>query len=332
MNAGRKARVGICGAGRISRFHADGFVRAGAEIAAFADPRIDAAHDAATPYGARSYASLSQMLMSEDLDVVCIATPHDLHVSQATEALAAGLDVFMDKPLALTPEDGRNLVTLAERLWRRLGVNHNLLFHPSVVEARAVLRSGEIGDIVSANAWSTGWLDLTPTDFRRNRTKTGGGAWFDAGPHLVYLLADLVGPFKKLSAFPSERGSRLGGEDTVVAMGLFASGQVASMRISYSYRAPSSDLAWPAGWYQGLEVNGTEGALRLSVTPTGSLETWRLGQDGWVSRLADAPFSESFDGAIRDFVNARDIESAGNASAEQSVRVLEWITGALATT
>ena len=296
---------------------------------AFADPRLDAATAMARSYGARAYASLSEMLQAKDIEIICIATPHDLHVAQATEALTAGFDVFMDKPLALTPEDGRQLVNVARRLGRRLGVNLNLLFHPTVIGARAAIQAGEIGTPVSANAWSTGWLDLMPQDFRKDRTKTGGGAWVDAGPHLVYVLSDLMGPFTELKALPSRAPSRLGGEDSVVAIGRFVSGQVASMRISYSYRAPGSDLAWPLGWLQGVEINGTEGAVRLSVSPSGNLETWRVGQERWSQRLIDVSFDESFHGAIADFVRSAERESDKNASAETSVRILELMSAAM---
>ncbi len=296
---------------------------------AFADPRIEAAETIARAYAARPYSSLGEMLRATDIDLICIATPHDLHVAQATEALTAGFDVFMDKPLALTPEDGRQLVNVARSLGRRLGINLNLLFHPTVIGARAAILAGQIGTPVSANAWSTGWLDLMPEDFRKDHTKTGGGAWVDAGPHLVYVLSDLMGPFTELKALPSRAASRLGGEDSVVAIGRFASGQVASMRISYSYRAPGSDLAWPLGWMQGVEINGTEGAVRLSVSPTGDLETWRAGQEGWSRRLSDVSFDESFYGAIADFLHPPDGERGKNVSAENSLRVLELMSAAM---
>lgn len=323
------SRVGICGAGRIAPFHAEGFVRAGAKVVAIADPSADAAAAIASDYGAAVYPSLEAMLGGADCEIICIATPHHLHTVQIEEALKAGRHVFTDKPLALTLAEGRALVELARQSGQRLGVNHNLLFHPSVIKARSVIRSGDIGAPVSATAWSTGWLDLRPNDFRKDRSQTGGGAWTDAGPHLVYVLADLVGPFSDLTAMPSHASSRLGGEDTVVAIGRFEMGQVASMRISYSYRAPGSDLAWPAGWSQGMEINGTEGAVRLSVSPTGRVKTWRVGEAGWTNRLEGADFAESFNGAIADFLNSRTNPGEVDSSAESAVRILEWMTHAI---
>ena len=315
-------RVGICGAGRVSRLHADGFVAAGARVAAFADPVVVVAEAIAETYGACAYPDLDTMIVGGRLDVVCIATPHDLHVAQARAAIEAGLDVFMDKPLALEPVEGRALVDLAQERGRRLGINHNLLFHPAVTEARLLLRDGAIGRPISATAWSAGWLDLAPHDFRLSRERTGGGAWTDAGPHLVYTLIDLLGPCTRLAAFPATGPSRLGGEDTIAAAMAFESGAVASLRISYAFRAPGSDLAWPNGWQQGIEINGTEGALRLVVSPIGSLESFRVGEIGWTTVAAGLCFAESFNGAIADFLAARAAGLDGAGSPEEALYLL----------
>ncbi len=321
-------RVGFCGAGRVARLHAEGFRKAGATVAAFADPRDASAQEVASAYGAAAYAVPEEMIAAGDLDVLCIATPHDLHVPQALLGLEAGLDVFMDKPLALTPQKGAELVARARDAGRHLGVNHNLLFHPAVQRARELIREGTIGTPISAQGWSLGWLDMPAWDFRRDRARTGGGAWFDAGPHLVYVLADLLGPFANLKALPATTPSRMGGEDTVVAVGRFAGGQVASLRVSYAYVAPASDLPWPGGWRQGMEINGTEGALRFEVSPVGRFERCARGETTWTVVADNLAFSNSFDGAIADFLAGR----AGRqprVTAEASLRILEWISEAM---
>jgi predicted dehydrogenase len=321
--------VGFCGAGRVSRLHADGFRRAGATILGFADPVAASAQAMADSYGGRAFSSLTDLLQRAAPDVVCIATPHDLHAAQAAEALNAGSDVFLDKPIALSPADGQALVDLAARCGRRLGVNLNLLFHPAVTIARDLLANGAIGRPISAAGWSNGWLDLAPHDFRLSRERTGGGAWADAGPHLVYTLGDLLGPIDRLVAFPAAPPSRLGGEDSLVAAMTFASGAVASLRISYAYRAPRSDLPWPAGWRQGFEINGTTGSLRLVVSPVGRVDLFGEADDRWIEAAADLPFSESFDGAIASFLAGSDSAAPQDGSATQAVALLAQMQAAL---
>jgi predicted dehydrogenase len=164
-------------------------------------------------------------------------------------------------------------------------------------------------------------------DFRRDRARTGGGAWFDAGPHLVYVLADLLGPFASLIALPATMPSRMGGEDTVVAMGRFEGGQVASLRVSYAYVAPASDLPWPGGWRQGMEINGTDGALRFEVSPVGRIELCARGETTWTVVADNLAFSDSFDGAIADFLAARG-GAAPYVTLQASLETLELVARA----
>jgi UDP-N-acetylglucosamine 3-dehydrogenase len=319
--------VGILGAGRIAGFHAEGIRRAGAEIIGVADVRPDAAAELAERFGGIAVAGEDELIRLRP-DVIVIATPHDLHVPQAMRALRAGIDVYLDKPLALTSGQGLELVQVAAHLGRNLGVNHNLLFHPAVIEGRRLV-SG-IGRLVSASAWSEGWLDITPWDFRRDRFRTGGGAWFDAGPHLLYTLDALAGPFADLCGLAASGPSRLGGEDTVGAVGRFANGAIATLRVSYAHSGPGSRLAWPAGWQQGFELHGTQGALRILVTPTGQVESMEAEDRAWSVRATDLPFAASFWRAIGDFLDSR--TAAGSQdTARKSVHILKWIERTLAT-
>ena len=325
-------RVGICGAGRVSGLHADGFVQAGTKVVAFADPVHGAAVQMADRYGARPFGTLTDMLGQAQPEVICIATPHDLHVVQATEALMAGADVFMDKPIGLDPLSGQGLVELAGQLGRHLGVNLNLLFHPAITVARDLLGTGRIGKAISAAGWSKGWLNLAPNDFRKSRARTGGGAWADAGPHLVYTLADLLGPIQHLSAVPARGPSRLGGEDSLVAVMALKSGAVASLRISYAYQAPHADLPWPEGWQQGFEINGSEGSLRVSVSPVGRVELFRQPDADWVTVADGLSFADSFNGAIAAFLAARQPGGPPDPSAADAVRLLALMQSAMTVT
>jgi predicted dehydrogenase len=318
--------VGVLGAGRISHYHAEGFSRAGARIVGVADPRREAADSLAQRFGALAVAD-EEALFALEPDVVVIATPHDLHGPQATKALNAGIDVFLDKPLALSAAEGAALADLAAGLGRNLGVNHNMLFHPAIVEARTHL-SG-LGRLVSASAWSEGWLDIAPWDFRLDRVRTGGGAWFDAGPHLLYTLDALAGPFTDLSGLAATGPSRLGGEDSFAACGRFANGAIASLRVSYAHTAPGSRLAWPDGWQQGFELHGTDGALRVLVTPVGQVETMQADDRDWTIRATGLPFAASFWGAIADFLATR-THDGQQQTARKSVQILTWIEEALA--
>lgn len=87
------------------------------------------------------------ILKNEDVQGVVIATPAETHYSLAKEALLAGKDVFVEKPLALTYEQGSELVRLAERNGRILMVGHVLEYHPGVVTLHNLIAQGELGKV-----------------------------------------------------------------------------------------------------------------------------------------------------------------------------------------
>ncbi|HEY4487800.1 MAG TPA: Gfo/Idh/MocA family oxidoreductase [Candidatus Paceibacterota bacterium] len=76
-----------------------------------------------------------------------IATPAEMHFNQARKALLAGKDVFVEKPLALKPHDGEELVRIAKEKGRILMVGHILLYHPAIVKLKSLIDSGELGRI-----------------------------------------------------------------------------------------------------------------------------------------------------------------------------------------
>jgi len=87
-----------------------------------------------------------QVLMS-DVQGVAIATPAETHYSLVAQAIQAGKDVFVEKPLALTYEEGAHLVELAKHHERMLVVGHVLEYHPAILKLRELIDSGELGKV-----------------------------------------------------------------------------------------------------------------------------------------------------------------------------------------
>ncbi len=88
-----------------------------------------------------------QVLRNEEIKGAVISTPVRLHYSMAKEALLAGKDTFVEKPLALRVEEGRELVELAEEKGRILMVGHLLEYHPAVQKLKELVDKGELGKI-----------------------------------------------------------------------------------------------------------------------------------------------------------------------------------------
>ena len=89
----------------------------------------------------------NRVLLNKEIKGVAIASPVALHYSMTKEALLAGKDVFVEKPLALEIEQGRELVSLAEEDNKVLLVGHLLLYHPAIVRLKEFVDKGELGKI-----------------------------------------------------------------------------------------------------------------------------------------------------------------------------------------
>ncbi len=107
---------------------------AGRKLAAELAPGIDVADEPAAAFGA-------------DIDGVAIATPAATHSELVTAALEAGKDVFVEKPMAMTAEEGAALVAVSERTGRILMVGHLLEYHPAILKMVELVRGGEVGAV-----------------------------------------------------------------------------------------------------------------------------------------------------------------------------------------
>jgi UDP-2-acetamido-3-amino-2,3-dideoxy-glucuronate N-acetyltransferase len=95
----------------------------------------------------RTVTSYAEVLRDDAIQAVAIATPAETHRTMVREALIAGKDVFVEKPLCLSAEQGQTLVALARERGRILMVGHLLWYHPAVLKLKDLIESGELGRI-----------------------------------------------------------------------------------------------------------------------------------------------------------------------------------------
>src|SRR6266571_425223 len=95
--------------------------------------------------GVKMDACCDELLADPHVDAVVIATPAETHYSLATQALLAGKDVFVEKPLTLHCEEAEKLAALAESRGRVLMVGHLLEYHPAITRLNELIHHGELG-------------------------------------------------------------------------------------------------------------------------------------------------------------------------------------------
>jgi predicted dehydrogenase len=97
---------------------------------------------------ARCETDFARVLADPEVDAVVIATPAATHASMVREAIIAGKHVLVEKPLALSVQDGEYLAELAARHRRVLMVGHVFLYNPAVRQIKSYIDEGLIGDIL----------------------------------------------------------------------------------------------------------------------------------------------------------------------------------------
>jgi UDP-2-acetamido-3-amino-2,3-dideoxy-glucuronate N-acetyltransferase len=95
----------------------------------------------------RTVTSYAEVLRDDAIQAVAIATPAETHGAMVREALIAGKDVFVEKPLCLSAEQGQSLVALARERGRILMVGHLLWYHPAILKLKELIDTGELGRI-----------------------------------------------------------------------------------------------------------------------------------------------------------------------------------------
>lgn len=182
-------RIGIAGVGGLGTVHLKTLLRMREKVvvAALADPieerrlgmRFSTANNMGVGAGEearvgdiRSYDDWSGLCGDPDLDVVCIATPSDLHANAAVAALENGKHVFTEKPMALNATDCQRMMAAATAAGKTLMVGQCLRFFPTYVKAKELMDSGDYGKPIAAFMYRYGG---TPGQgWFRDVTRSGG--------------------------------------------------------------------------------------------------------------------------------------------------------------
>ncbi|MDG1117342.1 MAG: NAD-dependent epimerase/dehydratase family protein [Flavimaricola sp.] len=194
-------RVGLIGAGYIASWHADALkATPGVRIAAVCDPAEGAAQGLAQRYGAQVFTSVSDLVASGGCDAVHILTPPNLHHPIALECLAGGLDVLVEKPVALSAAQTAEMAEAAKAAGRRFTPGHNFLGLPSYVQLKSMVEAGALGRVSSAQIdWRLPLSPLRSGPFGIWLLREPQNLLLELGPHPFAFAVDLFGPLEILS-------------------------------------------------------------------------------------------------------------------------------------
>jgi predicted dehydrogenase len=209
----KATRMGVVGTGALGRHHARILSQmSGVELVGVADTNAQVAAETAEACQTRFTTDYGELV--GQVQAVVVAVPTSAHCRVAGDFLAAGVDVFVEKPIAASVEQARELIELAERRRAMLQVGHVERFNPALVAARAFLHDPKY---IRAERFS-------PFSFR----STDIGVVHDLMIHDIDLVLDMVAaPVAEVQAFGV--GVLSEHEDCVQARITFSNGSVADL-------------------------------------------------------------------------------------------------------
>jgi predicted dehydrogenase len=196
----KKLKVALVGLGEISEIHLQAFKDVGTvEVTCGSELRPDRLNHMATTWGFRGYRRFEEMLEKEKLDIVCVLTPAGIHREVTEQAAEHRINVFCEKPIAVTPADAEAMIESCRRNKVKLFYGASFRFLPACTKAREMVREGLLGDISLLLEYSVRgrgiehYKDLGPHHYPVGGPGGCGLGLVDHGIHLVDLFSWITG-------------------------------------------------------------------------------------------------------------------------------------------
>ncbi len=304
--------IGIIGCGKIADGHIEEIQKFGStRVVAVCDIEPILAEQLALRYSVPNwYTDFDLMLSMHQLDVIHIATPPQSHLALARKAAEAGCHVFLEKPLALTAEDGRRLVECFQRANRKMTINYWYKFEAPSLALRDFVAEGKLGEPVHVESFcgydlSGGFGRAVLADEHHWVHRLPGKLFQNVIDHAIYKITPFL-PDEPLETIArGYRRRHLNDTDTddildELRVMMFCGGVSAYLTFS-SHARPVSHF---------MRVYGTKNTAHLDYTfRTMSVEQKQTVPSG-LGRLLP-PFKSSWQGLqqatnnVRDFAGSR---------------------------
>ncbi len=225
-------KIAVVGAGLIGRRHIELVSDSkDCELAAIVDP-AESAIAIATTRRVKYFPDLEALFANAPVGGVILATPNPLHFEQALACIDADVPVLIEKPIAETVQQAQQLVERVEETGARVIVGHHRMHSSIMQQARAIVDSGVIGEVVAVQGAA---LFYKPDDYFAAgpwRTQTGGGPILINMIHEVGNLRYLCGEITEVQAMPSSARRGFEVEDTVGILLRFENGAIGTFLLS----------------------------------------------------------------------------------------------------
>lgn len=307
--------IGVVGTGSVGRRHIQNLRTLGQDVLAVSAGRGVDRFD----LDGSSVACVATLddAIAAGIDAVVIANETSRHRDTTRAAIAAGLDVYLEKPATVTAPECASLAAEAAAADVTVAVGHQLRAHPLVTELHGLIQRGELGRVLSVDAnWGEHLADYHPDeDYRTGyaaRKELGGGVLLTQ-IHLPDLLHLLFGPFDAVFASGGHRSElELDVDDTVTWLAHSHEGVAVHAHLDYLQRPKRATIA----------VTGTAGRAEVDVhAATLTVHSAEPGSEPVVSSHA-IERNDLFIATMADWLEAREGHHPPAVSLDDAARVL----------
>ncbi|MDP2790796.1 MAG: Gfo/Idh/MocA family oxidoreductase, partial [Rectinemataceae bacterium] len=236
-----KIRFGLYGYGKVAQLHAKAIAAsANATLVSVCGRNAEKAAAFAKSWGIEARSSAVEMAERDKVKAVIVTTPHPLHALHAIECLEAGLNVIVEKPMALKVADCDAMIAAARSRNLSLGVICQRRWYPSTLRIKRAIDKGDLGIPLLGQATILGWRDeayYNSDPWRGTWEHEGGGVIVNQAPHQLDLLSWFMGPVAGVSgSWINVNHPYINVDDSAVATVHFSNGGLGSVFISNSQK------------------------------------------------------------------------------------------------
>lgn len=332
----RPVRVGLIGSQFISSIHAEALRRCPqAELWGVASPTRAHVQLFAQRHGIEHwYTNYRELLARDEVDLVVIGAPNDLHCEMTLEAAAAGKHVVVEKPICLNLAEADAMIEACRTAGVKLMYAEELCFAPKYVRLKELLDSGALGAPVllkqsekhdgphAAHFWDV--------------ARSGGGVTMDMGCHAIEFFRWMLGRPKISSVYAhlstSVHGNKTQGDDNALVIVEFENGVTALAEESWTKLGGMDDRA---------EVHGSQGVAYANLLQGNSILTYsNVGYDyavekagstrGWSFTIYEELWNYGFPQEFAHFIDCVQHDRQPLVTGEDGRAVLEVVMAAYA--
>lgn len=306
MSRPAPVRLGIVGAG----FLADMYLEAlrhvrDHEVTVIAARRPEAARVLAQRHAiATVVEGVDELAARQDVDVVVVAVPQDVHLETVAAAARAGKAVICTKPLGRDAAEAAQILrtVVAAGVWH--GYAETAVFTPAVVKAKEMVDAGGVGRVLTVRAREA---HGSPHRHARTPERMGGGPLRGLGCHGVAVGRHFLEGASPVQAFAwGERLSRedVTCEDNAVMLVRFDDGRVAQVEAGWTHLAGLDvrrEIHGSAGWI-GVDETSETGVRTFAGSPVDHVVEKAGSRQGWLTPVLDEPVAYGYHGQFEHFV------------------------------